>query len=91
MLPVLRERAALSAFGLNAFDPALRSLVDRHAFGGCSVDALAHGRANRVMVCIRILLALERLDVPVTVLVGVVDDPGFLALAQARCPNALSD
>jgi len=47
------------------------------------VDALAHCNCDRCRALIRILLAIERLDVTVAVLIDVINNPR-LALLAAR-------
>jgi hypothetical protein len=55
------------------------------------VDALADIDLDLGRSSIGFFLEVEGFDVPVAILVGLVDDPGFLRLALAGRPRALAD
>src|SRR5262245_23159344 len=56
-----------------------------------SVDALAHLDVGRRVEGVRLLLAGERLDVPLAVLVDVIDHPRLFGFAAGRLPGAFAD
>src|SRR5262249_26784119 len=64
---------------------------NRDALARCGVGASPHIDTDGRMVGVGVLFALEGADVPLAVLVAVVDDPGFLRLAPRRNPLALPD
>src|SRR5262249_61897853 len=90
MSPALRQRATLPALGFSAVEPAVRRFGYGLAFGGGSVDALGNVHPNLIVAGVGVLLALKCLDVAIAVLIGVVNDPGFLWLALAGRPFALA-
>src|SRR5262249_52422971 len=91
VLPILREGATLPALGLDAVEPAIR----RHGHGDTlarrRVGARPHVHFHSGPVVVGVLLARERADMPVALLVGVVDDPRLFRLAEACHPLAFSD
>ena len=93
VLAVLRLRAALALVLLDRLQPVGARLGDgdrgqfRRVHAGGDVDADAVGRG------LRFLLALERLDVALAVLVGIVDKPLWphpcgcaIAACELTCP-----
>jgi hypothetical protein len=54
------------------------------------VDTGAHVNPDRGVISVGIALAFKGLDVPVTALVDVIDDPGLLALPSTD-PTASAD
>src|SRR5215831_16915829 len=90
MLPILRERTALPALGFNPLEPTLRSLGNGRALTRGGVDAFADVYPNSRVVVVGVLLARKGLDVPITVLIGVINDPSFLGLALSRGPLAFA-
>src|SRR6516165_1362617 len=87
MIPVARNGRALEP---------IRSIIDpfraglRHGRLAAGVDAGFDIDLDAGVVRVRVLLALERLQMPDAILSSVVGDPRFLRLAQASSPFSLS-
>jgi hypothetical protein len=73
---------------LSVCDPFLAGL-DHRRFAGC-VDSGLDVDLDAGVVRVRVLLAVKGLQPAHALLVGVVDDPGFLGLAQASDPFPLA-
>jgi hypothetical protein len=55
------------------------------------VNALADVYSDVIVTLISVFFLRERLDVPLALRVGVIDDPGFLELAGSGRPSALAN
>jgi hypothetical protein len=55
------------------------------------MDASAHVNRDDGMACIGFLLLREGLNVPLTLPVDIIDNPGLSRLAVSGCPFALAD
>lgn len=91
VLPVLSDPRALNALRLSASDPFLCGFGDGDAFARRGVDALAHVDLDLGCSSVGVFLELISLNVTVAVLIGVIDDPGFLFLALRGCPSAFAN
>jgi hypothetical protein len=55
------------------------------------MESLAHLHVHRGVILVCVFLSLKRLDVPIPVLIHIIDNPGFLCLAFRRDPLALAN
>src|SRR5262249_17825908 len=85
------DRGPFAPFTGDKRNPILGSLRDRNRPRRRGVDAFADLYPDLGVVCIGILLLVEGLDMPLTVLVGVVDDPSLSRLPETGGPFPFSD
>ena len=86
VLPVRVNRGALKLV-LGGLDPLLASLLEGDALARRDMHALPHIDLDLGMEGLGVLLALEMLGVALTVLVCVVNNPGFLLLRFFALPS----
>src|SRR5262249_40557975 len=91
MLLVRLDRRALALLAFYVGDPVGPGLGHRDALGPRRMNALAHIDFDCRLLIVGVLLALKCLDMPVTLLVGVVGNPRHAFLAASRRPRTLSD
>ena len=91
VLAVSLQRGALDAGRLARGEPQLTGFGhgDAAALGG--VDSLGDVDGDLRVIGLGVLLARERLEVPVLELVGVVDHPGLTRFTALGFPTALTD
>src|SRR5262249_16635983 len=91
MFPVLSERGPLPPPPVHFCKPPLRSLCHGRAFARRNVQPLADINLDRCVIVIRVFLALECLDMPVALLVNVIDNPSLFRLAFTSGPTTFAD
>src|SRR5262245_45701666 len=90
VLAVLPERACFEPVSLGALDPGICGFRNRAALARGGMDTLAHGRPNRVVICVSLSLCGERADVAVAVSVRIINDPRRLDFVALN-PLSFSD
>jgi hypothetical protein len=80
--PVAFQRGAFELGCFAALDPQPTGVNDHDTLTIGCVNPRRHIHANAGVVGISVPLELKRLDVPVAVLIGVIDNPGLLDLAR---------
>jgi hypothetical protein len=92
VLAILLDSRSLGLLTLDVADPIIGGLCHSYALALSSVDPLAHIHLNFRLILVGVFLPLERLDVTVALLIGVIGDPYFLGLAGAfDYPCAFAD
>ena len=88
---VALERRAFEIGRLAAFEPKPSRRGDGRALAVGGVDARFDMRGDEGVMGVGVTFARERLDMPLSTLVAIIDDPGFLHLAGGAPPTALPD
>jgi hypothetical protein len=87
MRAIMVERRPFELFQLGSFQPVLGRPRHGQAAALGRVDALGDVDRHLGMVGDSVVLARERLDVPLALAVDIIDDPGLLGLALLRGPR----
>ena len=89
MNSIRQDGCTLAPLKLDKFQPILRRLGDRNALARRRMGAFVNVDRDARMAFLGVFFLRECLDVPVALLIGVIDDPAFLLFAAPRCPRLL--
>src|SRR5213080_2628297 len=90
MLPIVRNSRLLTFIQLDLSDPVGRCLGHCNRFGDGGVNAGADVNADLLRPCLGMLFARKGLDMPVALLVDIVDHPGLLHVTISAPPSPLA-